>query len=916
MPTPRFQSLSRLAVPGRLGVPLALLVAAVAAVAAAAACSTGGGSGGGGSAAAPPGVAPGPGPAPGPAPLPPAAPGAAFVADDLGVDVASDPAVVADGEKVRVFYRAANGHLHLLLRDLGATAFAAPVDLGVAAASAPSAVLTGIDEVRVFYRGPNDRLHRLDHDPRAGWLAPVDLGGVALDSAPSAVRRGDGRVAVLYVGPGGRLHASFADPALAFAAPVDLGIAARGGVAAVAPHDEADRIEVFYAAPGGTLHHVAHDGTAFGAPADLGASAAGAPGAFASGRGRLDAFFADPSGELAHVARAGRTAGFGAAERHGLAPALAPAAVPAARHATEVYYRAATGRLHRARPAQPFAYPRLSEVYGTATHNSYWINRNHLFDPYASGTQELILDQLLHERVRALELDIHTDDGNPGVWTIYHTDMPSHSLARTLADAVEQLRLFHHLVPRHEAIFVCVELKNTNLDWSNFPFSAHNFDPTHTIADFDRTLREGLGDALYEPRDLLARAAPGSTLARAAEVAGWPTVDEMRGRFVFTLLGNWSNAAHDWAWYANEGAGVGARAAFPMRCIFDDRGDGIIGQWPGNLHDPLPAGWLDRAREASVFWQVEALSYAGVPGFLARNGIVRGADSYDLPDQQDRLGRGFHLLQTDYPWRMIDDAGPPGSGIAVDPSRRIRDPARVRGGPTLPPDALVEPGDRLYASTDDRPKHAYGRAPAGGGARRFETAVSTTRIGETYGTTFPRVAREGGIGGLRVAADRANLVEVLRIKTGASGDGYAQEVLTVRVGVARGGVYRSVDFRTSPFGTDVHGSLVALEVEPDAAAGGGAGCVVRAYSAGRTRPSGDPDWKLLAEERFPVLLDAQGICFNRDVLFAGTRLIENGVARAVTSCDVALQDGGPATVVDLGFPRPAPTCPPVLAPLP
>src|SRR4051812_2825861 len=61
-------------------------------------------------------------------------------------------------------------------------------------------------------------------------------------------------------------------------------------------------------------------------------------------------------------------------------------------------------------------------VYGIATHNSYWIDRNPFGERAASGTQEQILDQLLHEQVRALELDVHFNANRPGVWSVYHTD--------------------------------------------------------------------------------------------------------------------------------------------------------------------------------------------------------------------------------------------------------------------------------------------------------------------------------------------------------------------------------------------------------------------------------------------------------------------------------------------------------------
>ena len=45
---------------------------------------------------------------------------------------------------------------------------------------------------------------------------------------------------------------------------------------------------------------------------------------------------------------------------------------------------------------QSITYLPYNQVYGIATHNSYFINRSDQTDYGASGTQELLTDQLLH----------------------------------------------------------------------------------------------------------------------------------------------------------------------------------------------------------------------------------------------------------------------------------------------------------------------------------------------------------------------------------------------------------------------------------------------------------------------------------------------------------------------------------------
>ena len=83
------------------------------------------------------------------------------------------------------------------------------------------------------------------------------------------------------------------------------------------------------------------------------------------------------------------------------------------------------------------------------------------------------------------------------------------------------------------------------------------------------------------------------------------------------------------------------------------------------LVEPKPqTGTLARAhgpaaREASIFWQVEALDFPDVPAFLARGGVVRGRDSFSREEQRDRVRRGFQLVQTDYPWFFEGDGAAP-----------------------------------------------------------------------------------------------------------------------------------------------------------------------------------------------------------------------------------------------------------------
>src|SRR5262245_47514187 len=218
-----------------------------------------------------------------------------------------------------------------------------------------------------------------------------------------------------------------------------------------------------------------------------------------------------------------------------------------------------------ARAGMAGQYPRYNEVYGVATHNSYWVNRSDKADFFASGTQEILSDQLLHEHVRALELDIHSEGAPAGRWKVYHTSDSEDFTCRYLDDCLQMLRNFQYAVPRHEVVNIMIELKNvvpyTGASFPGIPTNA-NFDDSHTIGQLDDTLRQALGGALYTPGDFLSRCAPGGTMVSCMTAAGWPTVDQLRGKFVVNLIGNWSTAGADWVRYA--GTDVANRAAFPM----------------------------------------------------------------------------------------------------------------------------------------------------------------------------------------------------------------------------------------------------------------------------------------------------------------------------------------------------------------
>ncbi|MGZ3687545.1 MAG: hypothetical protein ACXVBW_04560, partial [Bdellovibrionota bacterium] len=349
------------------------------------------------------------------------------------------------------------------------------------------------------------------------------------------------------------------------------------------------------------------------------------------------------------------------------------------------------------------AEPHFNDVFRMATHNSYWIQRSTIPEAYASGTQERILDQLLFDRARALEIDIHP--AGAGQWEVYHTNDQSNSICTPLAECLRQLQLFQRALPEHETLTIMLELK---------AIVDPNFDAAHRPEDLDRILEEQLGPWLYRPRDFLARCAPGMTMRECAKVAGWPLARELRGKFLFAVLGNWrwcgtGHGPSGWADYAQD---VGARSAFPMES-----------DWTDFSHDSCHGEYVEptrlaRAKDASIIRQVEDVydprHLATSAQFLAENGLIRGGSGFSLDEQRQRVSHGFQFLQTDYPWFRAYDEGL-SRPLMLLPDRQSLEP-------------LTEPGSRmLFAQNASGHGRTFQSEAVFGSESSWETLVTSTR---------------------------------------------------------------------------------------------------------------------------------------------------------------------------------------------
>ena len=146
--------------------------------------------------------------------------------------------------------------------------------------------------------------------------------------------------------------------------------------------------------------------------------------------------------------------------------------------------------------------------------------------------REPLIDQLLYHHVRSLELDVHVRREGAVApardWFVYHEDYPfmRDTLCARFSDCLGQMAAFHRALPRHEAITLFVDLKES-------------FEAGHQPGDLDAALVRALGvENIVTPGDVM-RACPGAESVRAA-VTGecqFPTLHALRGKFLVVTTG-------------------------------------------------------------------------------------------------------------------------------------------------------------------------------------------------------------------------------------------------------------------------------------------------------------------------------------------------------------------------------------------
>jgi hypothetical protein len=185
---------------------------------------------------------------------------------------------------------------------------------------------------------------------------------------------------------------------------------------------------------------------------------------------------------------------------------------------------------------------------------------------------EQLLDQLIHHRVRAIELDLHPDHpcgsgfSSQPEWFIYHDCFDTQSNVIRFSEALAYLRAFHDAQPQHEVVTVNLELGSLKDGKGNV--SAFDNPNVRTPETLDQLITDRLGNAVFAPKDLLARNGEGSdagSLHRAVTPkapgapSGWPLTDELRGKFIFVIHGHQDDVAR---YFGPDRATINGRVGF------------------------------------------------------------------------------------------------------------------------------------------------------------------------------------------------------------------------------------------------------------------------------------------------------------------------------------------------------------------
>jgi hypothetical protein len=263
---------------------------------------------------------------------------------------------------------------------------------------------------------------------------------------------------------------------------------------------------------------------------------------------------------------------------------------------------------------------RLNSVQAKGTHNSYHEIPPIVFDPSHRFTHQPLDVQLREQGVRQFELDLyfHADEG----FQVFHIPLvDQETTCRRFTECMNQIRQWSDENPWHMPVLVWLEPKD----------DAEIFFPNLLpVREHYRELEDEILSVWPRERILTPDEVRGrhETLPEAIREEGWPTLGDLRGRMIFSLLDSGENREA----YTRESP------VLRGRLLFVDASEST---------DPYAAMFKvnnARADREEVLALVEA-------GFI----ITSNVDGPENSDEENRdrleasLAAGAHYLSSDFP---------------------------------------------------------------------------------------------------------------------------------------------------------------------------------------------------------------------------------------------------------------------------
>ena len=285
----------------------------------------------------------------------------------------------------------------------------------------------------------------------------------------------------------------------------------------------------------------------------------------------------------------------------------------------------------------------LSSVQALGTHNSTHIEPDELVSPSHAYTHAALDVQLADQGVRALELDLHYREGE-GLQVFHLPIIDEETTCLAFADCLALIAAWSAANPCHSPLMIWLEPKDEDLDTLDETLLSL-LDRHEEIED---AIRAGVGESQVITPDEVRGDWP--TLSEAITAQGWPTLDTLRGRMLFSLLdsGDHRDTYLDGA------------PSLEGRLLFVDA---------DSTSDPFAA----TLKIDSGLTDAEAITAAVSAGFL----VTSNTDSAEDSDADNAarlaatLAAGSHFLASDFPaavdGRDYTAAIPGGAPVGCNP---------------------------------------------------------------------------------------------------------------------------------------------------------------------------------------------------------------------------------------------------------